>query len=361
MRKSIVTVLAFVSVFLVCCKSKNDSIFLCDVKDYDSNSCTSVELKGKLVPVEILGASQIAVCDTFLVVLTSNKNAMFSVVGLKSEKLLAEFGTEGQSRIEFLYPSIDDKEFKYDSGHWLMRVTEQNDGSLKYVDLTESVIQGKTVISYVKENEYEYNKTVVDLPDGRKLMFSSESEGYYLNSPIVKIIDDSVETVIPVYAEKKISYDDDDLYTSILLWSNKIVHDRNMSHIGFVNVIGSVVYLDVNTQKAFYLNDKSRSMDDFKFMFSSGEDISPDFMAQTDALATDKYIFMLMQPLVRTDDEDGAKSEVRVFDWDGNYIMNIRLDQTVSFFSYDEHTDVLYVLDTVMEGIYAYELNEVLN
>lgn len=348
--------------FIVGCNSKkSDDMFLCNVRSYDIKDVSTIELSGRLLPVEILGASEIAVCDSMLVVITSNKNAFFSVVGLNSCRTLAEFGTEGQSRIEFFYPSIEDV-FKHESGNWLMEVRDGRDGSSKFVDLTESVNQGKTVIDNVVEMGNSYDHKEYDLPDGRKLVYYSYGIDVSVRPPRINILKDSVETVIPVYADRNISYEDRDFMKSVVCWSCMVVHDKKMSHFGMVNPINSVVFLDVDSQNVFYLNDGSISEDYIEFLVTGGDEENlPDMAICCDALATDKYVFVLATPVMRSNEDDSPKSEVRIFDWNGNAIGIVNLDQIISCFSYDEHTGLLYGLDNVMETFYVYDLNTIID
>ena len=59
--------------------------------------------------------------------------------------------------------------------------------------------------------------------------------------------------------------------------------------------------------------------------------------------------------------EEGAGTSVHVFDWDGNFICNVKVAENIGDLAYDNRTGYLYCIDNIYGRILRYDLSGVLD
>ncbi len=132
---------------LLICSCSNRHRVAVDVIETDFLNKSEVTVHG--VPVEAslpLGASGIAVCDTFIIVTSGGNQARLHVYSTHWQPL-GSFCNIGRARNEFLY-SVGltyGQFFKTDDGSILVPLVDGRSGGIKVLDLTESLKRQSTV------------------------------------------------------------------------------------------------------------------------------------------------------------------------------------------------------------------------
>ena len=101
---------------VISCGNKTDVLAL-PSKEVDYLNKTGNVLNGKELDLEIIGAVDLVVCDSLLVVTTNNPNGLIQVLRLSDLQPLASFGTKGRTRNEFNWePCNYTRQYYYRNG-----------------------------------------------------------------------------------------------------------------------------------------------------------------------------------------------------------------------------------------------------
>lgn len=162
-----VSLRSVIVIFLVAlsnsCGGSKGNILLTEVREIPVDGEMPL-LEGKELDLEILGAKKLSVCGDWMIVNTSNKNAQVSLVNLNTLEEIAGICPEGKAKTDFRYPDFSIRQFVMeDDGHWKM-IMKDNWSTIKYIDLTESAAQKRTVIDrYFEEGKIHITCLIIRL------------------------------------------------------------------------------------------------------------------------------------------------------------------------------------------------------
>ena len=387
MRK-IVLLLVTLLVLLSCNNGKSRLLF--DVHEIDFVNKSDITVKGTRVDVELpLGVSNLAICDSFFIVMFSNGGPLMSVYSHEWD-LLGRFCYKGRAKNEFLgVPRMfSGQSLKADNGNTLIPLMEGGSitANIKVMDLLQSLEAQRTTIVMEKpfmpftvakfgevDGEYYMRPRYFDfifLNDDINQTFRSNSmvidRGEVLCGQDYTVMDDSVQLKCFKLLSSDYSEDGDYVFTSL----NKHP-SRNLIIAPFMSM-DYILFFDLDNDTTFAIHQKgSLSFDDdlppVTYTTVQNPDGSEE-MIQTEpnhfgGYAGTESFFMVMYGAgdysMNQPDPVNAAPELLFFDWDGNFLKSVMMDVCVSDLSYDERTQTLYGMDYMNECILSFDLSEV--
>ena len=355
MRK-IVFLLVTLLVLLSCNNGK--SRFLFDVHETDFVNKSKITVKGTPVDVELpLGVSNLAICDSFFIVMFYNGGPLMNVYSLDWD-LLGRFCYKGRAKNEFLeIPHMLSRQtLKGENGNILIPLREGFSNiisNIKVLDLQQSLQSQKTTI--VMENPfYPYTMAKSGGEEGYYI-FPRTFDFVYLNNDInqifransmfndkdgalygrdYEVMDDSIQKKY----FKMLSHDfpEDFDYVGGQLYKHP---SRNLI-IEPLMYMDYILFFDLDNDTTFAIHQKG------SLSFDATESFFMVYYGAGD--------YTVNQP-----DPMNAAPELLFFDWDGNFLKSVMMDVGVGDIVYDEKSQTLYGLDHSNECILGFDLSEV--
>ena len=386
MKKFALLLVAAITV-LSCGNRKSGLLF--DVREMDFVGKAKTTVQGTVVDAEWpLSITDIAFCDSFLVVNTEEKTAQLYVYSDDFE-LLGRFGFIGRAKNEFLSSAqmIGEQTFKDADGNTLIPLFDYNHG-IKVMNLQESVKNHNTTI--VAENRYTDSRIIYVFKDGDDGYgaISSKCSFLFLDDDINHVFEDYLfndfNGSVYVYPHYAVMHDTAQV-KEIWLFDKS---DKNYSE----NVVGGmykhpkrnliikplldmdyILFFDLDNDTTFAVHQSgSRSLKDGvpplvvkEVPLANGDsemvaEMVPHFGDVTFAESFFMVLYYATDFDVSKPDDGGKDScELMFFDWDGNFLKSVELDHLVSNISYDESKKVLYAVES-WSRILSFDLSSVL-
>lgn len=352
-------------ILIVCCIiscNKNPNI-LVDVHEMDFKNKTSDIIHGHVAIQDIPGANNILQFDTLLLVFTSNPSGQLRIYNSFTMDYLGSFCQEGRAKNEFTkaLPTTNQIFFN-DKGHIILPLVNSPD-ELKEVDITESLVQGHTVVLSTREC-LRFNKgVVIYLNNNFDYKFEFIRNKYEANEEKTGV--PSVYTLIEPSGKKKklkifsAPMDVSSEKSEAMPYSGTLYKhpSRNIVVQNF-SYMEYLLFFDFDSENRFAIHQKDAlSFNDTFDRRSRNES----YVSFSDASTTNNYLLFLYwrgDYFLNVPNRKG-NNEVLIFDWDGNYISGFKLDRQLSRIEYDEINHTLFGLDS-NETIYAYDLEGIL-
>ena len=389
--KKLLFLLAAILAVLSCNSSK--SRFLFDVKEIDFVNKSDTTVKGTRLDVEFpLGVSQLALCDSFFVVMFQYGDPFMNVYS-KEWDLLGRFCYKGRAKNEFLdVPRMISRQtLKGDNGNTLIPFIESRHGigaGIKVVDLQQSLQSQKTAMVmdkdflpfYVAKYEKVEGESFlmpryfdfIFLNDDINRTFRSNrmvtDQGQILYEPDFTVMDDSVQ--LKYFKMLSRVYPEDGDYVGAPLYKHP---SRNLIIAPFY-CIDYILFFDLDNDTTFAIHQKgSLSFDDkltpityTTVEISDGIEetlqTEPDHFA---GFAGTESFFMVMycagDYTINQPDPMNAAPELLFFDWDGNFLKSVMMDKGAGNLVYDETTQTLYGIKYPNESILSFDLSSVVS
>ena len=167
---------------IVSCKPKPEM----EVHETDYLNKSEITIEGVPVDIEMpLSVRGMVHCDSLNIVLTEDPRGYVFVYS-DSWQLLDMFVHKGRARNEFLgSPAMNSNQiFKGADGHILLPLSDQNANMIKLLDITESLASHRTVITDVREFEFEEGIRKYDEGMGAYVRYMSSFTYLYLDDNI---------------------------------------------------------------------------------------------------------------------------------------------------------------------------------
>lgn len=316
------------------------------VQEYDLNG--DGVLQGEPLPLQVMGATDIVAVDSMLIVTTSNRDAMFSVINLGNLSDRVDFGKVGRARNEFPdTPSLFCKHYLEENGGDLILYVSVSGGT-RSVNLTRSLAKGIMVPGPEEDEEIPRWKTIVHLDGETNFSYSNKimESPDIGNVPYFSIIRAGEESQIPVYgqpveAASQIYY----LYA----YYGFLCRKPDGTKMAFAMTIKDYLHImDMRESTAISIHRQGGADIDDK--------VDSSFKVQNqDADVSDDYIILLSPHYTG----DGLSS-IRIFDWNGRLVGCHTLDRQLEHITLDSENQVLYGLDNVNEIFYKFDLSGIL-
>ena len=377
--------LVLVSVLLVL-SCKNQSRLLLDVKEVDFVNKSDVTLHGTEVVADWpLDVRYMAVCDSFLLVLSGEENNMFYVYSDELE-LKGRFCNRGRARNEFMSgPAWFSAQILRDAhGDAIIPLQDRMYG-VKAIDLQRSLEAQTAVIA--AQNDFK-SINIIERRDentGYRTRMTIAISNLFLDNDINRRFEYYNPVVIDdvIYNEPRyVVAQDTTQVKEIRLLSrfealdydyvggNLCKHpSRNLIVQPFRNM-DYIMFFDLDNDRNFAVHqvgslsfeDDLPVVEDVIVQHGNGiissKDPRVDHFVE---VACAESFFMVTYysgdyTLGQPDPENGAP-ELLLFDWDGNFLRSVKLDTHVSRMAYDEKKQLLYVIDFSTDRVFSYDLS----
>lgn len=337
-------------------KSKN---LLLDVKEVDYLGKSRTTLVGKQLDWEVLGADDMIIQDSLLMFVTSDVNAQLKVFNLNTQKQVGGFCLKGRARNEFLQVVDLSRQTYVKDGDIYYPLVDPENNELKEVNVSESIRRQSTVVTSVSECRFPDTFVLLDNDINKRFVCS-----YYINTDVMDIksipvthyikTGDNVD-VINVYGGKMKL---EDKHSAITPYAGNLYKhpDRNL----VVKVHAGMDYLfffDFDRNKNFAVHQKGAvSFDDILPQNKDGKITFSDVALAKDCIFILYFDTPENRNLAKTDER--RKPELLVFDWDGNFLWSAKFEKYINRIAYDEKNRILYGVNSILEELYSFSLNE---
>ena len=383
MRK-IVFLLVTLLVLLSCNNGK--SRFLFSVHETDFVNKSKITVKGTRADVDLpLGVSNLALCDSFFIVMFYNGGPLMNVYSLDWD-LLGRFCYKGRANNEFLeVPRMLSRQtLKGENGNILIPLKEGN-YNIKVLDLQQSlqsqkttIVMEKTFMPYTMAKsggekgyyllprtfDFVYLNNDINQIFRANSMFSDKDGALYGRD--YEVMDDSIQKKY----FKMLSHDFPEDFDYVGDQLHK--HPRRNLIIEPLMYMDYILFFDLDNDTTFAIHQKgSLSFDDklspvvyttFKNL-AGDEEIMDTRPVHFAGFAATESFFMVYYGAgdytVNQPDPMNAAPELLFFDWDGNFLKSVMMDVGVGDIVYDEKTQTLYGLDYSNECIIGFDLSAV--
>ena len=387
MRK-IVFLLVTLLVLLSCNNGK--SRFLFSVHETDFVNKSKITVKATRADVDLpLGVSDLALCDSFFIVMFYNGGPLMNVYSLKWD-LQGRFCFKGRAKNEFLeIPHMLSRQtLKGENGNILIPLREgfsSMSSNIKVLDLQQSLQSQKTTI-VMEKPFYPYTMAKSGGEEGYYI-FPRTFDFVYLNNDINQIF--RANSMLIDHDGSVYGKDYEVMYDSIQLKYFKMLsHDypddfeyvfgelhkhpsRNLIIEPFMDM-DYILFFDLDNDTTFAIHQKgSLSFDDklspvvyttITNLAGDEETMDPRPIHFANFAATESFFMVYYGAgdyTVNQPDPMNAAPELLFFDWDGNFLKSVMMDVGVGDIVYDEKSQTLYGLDHSNECILGFDLSEV--
>ena len=348
---------------VISCGNKTDVLAL-PSKEVDYLNKTGNVLNGKELDLEIIGAVDLVVCDSLLVVTTNNPNGLIQVLRLSDLQPLASFGTKGRTRNEFNWePCNYTRQYYYRNGDIIMPFYDNASDVLKEVNISESIRQGRTVTEGIMDCQsmlgLGMDNVALDNDFGHRFMVNAVWSDEQNNIAVRFCSSNRNDTTeIPVFNEKLESPVDN--LSSIAVVIGILHKNPERNRIVYpLQYLDYIFVFDADTGEHFAIHQKESSNIATALKNSDLELNTLTFYGS--AAVTPDFFLILYQggDYSKTGGKtEEQKQELLAFDWDGNYLGGVKLGSDVRSIAYDQSHNMLYGLNTVYETFYSFDLTE---
>ena len=335
-----------VTVMLSCCQKKElyhpDKL---QVYALDNTGC--IKVSSSVVAVECFSASQLDICDSLLIISTSDKNGFIKVFNTNTQSIVAGICQEGRACNEFIHAHTYGF-FSHIHGDILLDVLDMK--LVKRINLTQSIENDMTVLN----DSFEYQGIFRQIPvfADSAIVFAKQLVSY------TDIRDR--DFTVPSYSTRKgtvspysrIMNNLDVPSLSTLIYDGVLGVSPDASvAVEALMYTDCINLVDLHSSRILGIVGKeSISLEQIEAM--SIEEAETQLRYNYTDIQTFDDCFILLWDGGLVVDGSSGKCEVRVFDWKGNLTNRILLDVNAIDFAYDRPSRKLYLLDE-NETIYS--------
>ncbi|MBO7114697.1 MAG: hypothetical protein J6V95_05950 [Bacteroidaceae bacterium] len=364
----------FASVVISGC-GKKESVLGIKTIDVDFRN-RSVDMPAGIPVMDIVGAHNIVVSDTFLLVLAENPSGFLQVYSTNSLGYLGSFCLKGRARNEFHSASANTDQVIIRDNHVIPVIFDSysDPGSVDYhsvlktVDLTASLRKGSTVVLSSDECDMYTNNDILLLGDDYDTRFEYQMQ-----------YEDNEDTIFRHIVYKNGRKKEITIFNRLMdtntkkkylpYFSNITKHPSRDLVVQLYERLDYLIYMDFETDRFFAVHGKGTlSFDDtfesqdplHSFHFGDVASSSGYMMSlyrNGDYTLNTESSHLIMNGSVMAGTYEHLP-EVLVFDWDGNYIKGFRMKETIHAIEYDQIHGILYGLDRNDGIIYSYDLRK---
>lgn len=356
MKKLFCTLLAAIAFMFLWSCSKRPNLCV-ESFDVDYSNKSGSEIKGELLKPEVLGAMDMFCMDSLIMITTTDPKAQLVVLNNMFDTL-GMFCQKGRAKNEFTDVSATSQQVYKRNGHIIIPLVD-NYVQIKEVDVTESLAQGKTIVGETESCEASYEVMTVFLDENINNRFEMLLDKY--GAEDVKRVPCVYSLKYPGRRTKEFKLFrrlvdvDDESYVLVPFGSMLIKHPtKNIVASMFINM-DYVIFFNLEEEKTFAVHKTGSATFDDPYVYDSEYTFQGGY-------STSDYLMLLYyhgKDAMKEPDKMARKAELVVFDWEGNFINNIKLDRRICSIGYndDEHKLIALTFD---EELYEYDLSKVL-
>lgn len=345
--------LSVLSLLIAC---KRDPQIMTTVYDVDYVNHSDTFIYGNLIDREFIGADNMVLFDTLLMVMSNNNDGQLNVYGINSMKHLGTFCQKGRAKNEYISANLICNQAYYKDGHVILVVADFPN-KLKEVDVTASIQNGKT--------EVLDEKICMSMEDGEFVILDDDYANRYEFVKYIPIDRQKSKFQIKYYLYKNNkrkalsffrSLMDSEYKNTILPYLGKLYkHPYKNIVVQSFERMDYLLYMDFDSLKYYSIHQSGSPTFGDTFIKNNDPRTALYFM---DGASSPDYLMFMYRHGNYSLKECGEEpiSELLVFDWDGHFIASFKLDRNLFAIEYDGLHKVLYGMD-IYEKIYTYDLS----
>lgn len=353
MKKRYLALVAFGIYISLCCSCSN----------VQEENVETLDIQGSVIVLnspELILVEQALKIDDYLVTAHRNSDSLFKAFRLSDGRYMGGYGTVGYGPSDYL--DVEYRSIK-PSSQGLVSI-EASSNQLVYTDIFDS--NGELIFSREKSIQIplrtQFTNDMILLGD---TMVIGHSNGDLMKKELFKFnLLDSTLTEFREYGSNDISLDGLNPNMRYELFFKKLVKNplSNRFAVLYTKYNKIVIYDDqLRELSGTNLSKGSRKVPVWK---NGSIDYSNAQNFNLHVVASDKYIFGLTTgetngrlKLMSTDAMLDMKSEIFVWNWDGEIVKKLILDRPISIIAYDlESQSIIGVSPFVENEIYRYEI-----
>lgn len=347
--------------FLESCK--DETYFTLKTREVDWNVDSKNVIDKQIIDVDLLGANNIYVCDSLLLITSNNPAAQLKVFSTNSFALLGSFCTEGRAKNEFIHPWNNGQQLYRNSQNEIIFPFIDNRFNVKEVNISQSLIQKSTVVDECvkcldlnKGNfqilDNDINKTFENVYGDRDKI---KNNLYTTSKYYIKSKDGKIEKELNVFPQV-MKYKEGGNPTPYSL-GPIFKHPKKNIILQPLQYMDYLLYFDLDNENYFAVHKAgSLSFDDIAPLDFDGK------MCFGGASVTSEYIFVRCDVDTR---KDPKMTDLLVFDWNGNKLAEVKLNADVYRIAFDELHSRLYGLGNLEgnadECLFSFDFKELMS
>lgn len=357
--KQILYSFLLLSLLLIACSG--NSYFKLPIKEISFVNKTDMIVYGNVVAEDLLGAEDILICDTFLVLHTSNPQAYLKIYSTNSLKQICSIGKQGRAGNEFINPRLIGYSFKEKNDIIIPLI--DNGVIFKNLNLSKSVLENNAVIQSVSKEvplRSTYCCPISNDFDRQFVYYRASRTATEDIAPKYYIKDGKKEHEITVFPKIVRAKELHDARTSY--FSSFCHHPHRDIIIQSFECRDYLIVLNLEDKSFHAIHEEGTpSFDDFldpsTFMID-GKDL---YHFVTGVGVEDFVLFLYGAGdyCIKSDNYDPylTPREILLFDWEGDYLGGFKLNVAVQSIAYDKIKKILYGLNFREERLYSFNLS----
>lgn len=343
------------------------SYYSSPVKEIDFVNKTDSILVGEKLNISVLAPRNIMVCDSLILILSSDPNGQLKVYSLSSMKQIANLCSKGRAKNEFTQPMFVSNNYQIIDGDIHVQIYDNN-YTFKDVNVSESIRKQSTIVTKAYESPYPLNSKMIFIDNQINKRFvwwpagHSQSDGNITLPPRYTIeIDGNEENELKVFPRIRESVNPEDATYGYFGALHK--HPNKNIVVQTLESMDYLLFFDLDKNKNWAIHQiGSTSFDDvvqptdfdaIEYTHFLGFACTSDIIMTT-YIAGDYSVNV-------SDYFSEARPQLFFFDWDGNYLGGVKLDQQTNRFSYDNLHKRIIGLDYANEVLYSYDISKILS
>ena len=329
------------------------------VQKYIPDSCTTISLEKKKLPIDLLNPTDIQVVDTFLLVSQHHNENIIQAYSTLSLKHLGSFLRKGRGPNEVMAFGLISQTYT-ESGNPKV-IIQSYPNYLGILDIKRSIEAGQTV--YDKQYKFETRL-------GKELFLASHSV-YVLDSVNLMMTKDPVRSGVQKdnnffwefyntdkdIMTRRLKYEDFPYMDSFLKESYRSLKPDRSKVALFYRFFDMVSIADIKTGNVVQIIPEGKSINS-----RTVTDVDSRCICYKMGKGTDDYIFGLYAGGTSVLNEDDSRfnknCSLRIYDWDGNLLHNFPFGENIRMFTVDVNQKFLYAV-TDADSIIRYDLKNV--
>lgn len=316
-------------------------------------------IHGSIINIEAFGAMDIYSFDNLLFIETNDNSSFLKVYSLDNYEHLADLCPSGRASNEFLNPRSVCKQL-YKEGDRVMLVMTDNHITNKYIDITESILNKKTVVTKTEDALLSsrrgyclYNNTTDEWFVYKKVSYIDPRDQIYY-PPQFSFYKKNKEDEIPVF-KKMMNFPEGTNYP-LFIYEGDLRLKPDGSKISFTCFNMPYIFLfDTNSRNGVAIHEmgKLSYYDDYP-----SDDVTDIDLFYLDACVTDDYIICVCGDGKQNDYDEFKRPIIRFFNWEGECLFGFYIDQRTYAIAYDSIKKRVIGLDTRTELLYEYDVKD---
>ena len=344
----VIKVLSLFAVIIFSSCNGGDGIVKCEMPK-------SVALSGRDAKIEVMGALDLKVVDTMLVITTMKTTGFWSFYSLDDKEHMGDFLSKGNSDKEFLgKPIVGTQHFEKDeNGNDICYIYDFRKGGFKRFNMTKSIRENSLDIvpMEIKIPATVFSWTMLDF-DNIVISEPDESRTFERRS----LLSNNQRIEKPVFAifEDMVTKPDGDI-NDIGTFMGHRPHLNRIVECG--KKLNRIYLYDIDGGFSKILSVKEDVPSNVSIVIETSPELKQDCFRYLECF-DDCFCVLFSGNDALKEETSPQNSKIFVFDWEGTPIISINLDRAVTSFSFDWPRKKLYTLNFRTEEISEFDISQ---